>query len=95
MRARPRETLHQYARFHADPRDPDVLLELVGLAGVATTRYRRLSGGERQRLGLALALVGTPEVVVLDEPTAGIDPQGRAATRRIVADLRDRAWRSC
>jgi len=88
MRARPRETLRQYARFHADPRDPDALLELVGLGGVATTRYRRLSGGERQRLGLALALVGRPEVVLLDEPTAGMDPEGRAATRRIVADLR-------
>ena len=89
MRARPRETLHQYARFHADPRDPDALLELVGLTGVARTRYRRLSGGERQRLGLALALVGKPDVVVLDEPTAGMDPEGRAATRRIVGDLRD------
>ena len=88
MRARPRETLRQYAAFHADPRDPDELLDLVGLRGVATTRYRRLSGGERQRLGLALALVGRPEVVVLDEPTAGMDPEGRAATRRIVTDLR-------
>jgi ABC-2 type transport system ATP-binding protein len=88
MRARPRETLRHYAAFHADPRDPDELLDLVGLRGVATTRYRRLSGGERQRLGLALALVGRPEVVVLDEPTAGMDPEGRAATRRIVTDLR-------
>ena len=89
MRARPRETLHQYASFHADPRDPDALLALVGLEDVADTRYRRLSGGERQRLGLGLALVGRPEVVILDEPTAGMDPEGRAATRRIVTDLRD------
>ena len=88
-RAQPRETLVQYGRFHADPRDPDELLELVGLRGVARTRYRRLSGGERQRLGLALALVGRPEVVILDEPTAGMDPEGRAATRAIVAALRD------
>jgi ABC-2 type transport system ATP-binding protein len=89
MRARPLESLRQYARFHADPRDPDELLDLVGLRSVATTRYRRLSGGERQRLGLALALVGRPEVAILDEPTAGMDPEGRAVTRRIVAGLRD------
>src|SRR5258707_2457693 len=71
-RAQPRETLVQYGRFHADPRDPDELLELVGLRAVARTRFRQLSGGERQRLGLALALVGRPEVVILDEPTAGM-----------------------
>jgi ABC-2 type transport system ATP-binding protein len=88
-RAQPRETLVQYGRFHGDPRDPDELLDLVGLRGVARTRFRRLSGGERQRLGLALALVGRPEVVILDEPTAGMDPEGRAATRAIVAGLRD------
>ncbi len=87
-RAQPRETLRQYGRFHADPRDADELLELVGLGGVARTRYRRLSGGERQRLGLAVALVGRPEVVILDEPTAGMDPEARATTRAIVADLR-------
>ena len=87
-RAQPRETLLQYGRFHADPRDADELLELVGLNSVARTRYRRLSGGERQRLGLALALVGRPEVVILDEPTAGMDPEARATTRAIVADLR-------
>ena len=83
-RARPRETLVQYGRFHADPRDADALLDLVGLRTVAGTRYRQLSGGERQRLGLALALVGRPEVLVLDEPTAGMDPEARAATRAIV-----------
>ncbi len=88
-RAHPRETLRQYGGFHVDPRDPDELLELVGLRAVAGTGYRRLSGGERQRLGLALALVGRPEVLILDEPTAGMDPEGRAATRQIVADLRD------
>jgi ABC-2 type transport system ATP-binding protein len=88
-RAQPRETLRQYGRFHADPRDADELLDLVGLNAVAATRYRRLSGGERQRLALALALVGRPEVLILDEPTAGMDPEARAATRAIVADLRD------
>ncbi len=88
-RARPRETLVQYGRFHADPRDADELLDLVGLRSVARTRYRLLSGGERQRLGLALALVGRPEVLVLDEPTAGMDPEARATTRAIVAAERE------
>jgi ABC-2 type transport system ATP-binding protein len=88
-RAQPLETLRQYGRFHADPRDADELIDLVGLRAVAHTRYRRLSGGERQRLGLALALVGRPEVLILDEPTAGMDPEARVATRAIVRDLRD------
>jgi len=88
-RAQPRETLRQYGSFHAEPRDADELLGLVGLTDVARTRYRRLSGGERQRLGLALALVGRPEVVILDEPTAGMDPEARATTRAIVSDLRN------
>jgi ABC-2 type transport system ATP-binding protein len=89
-RARARETLVQYGRFHADPRAADELIDLVGLAPVASTPYRRLSGGERQRLSLALALVGRPEVLVLDEPTAGMDPEARAVTRALVADERRR-----
>jgi ABC-2 type transport system ATP-binding protein len=88
-RARPRETIVQYGRFHEEARDADELLDLVGLTSVAQTRYRLLSGGERQRLGLALALVGRPEVLVLDEPTAGMDPEARAATRAIVLGERE------
>lgn len=88
IRARPLETIRQYAAFHADPQDPDAMLGLVGLRSVAQTPYRRLSGGERQRLALAVALVGRPEVAVLDEPTAGMDPEARAATRDVVHDLR-------
>jgi ABC-2 type transport system ATP-binding protein len=87
-RAEPRETLIQYGRFHNDPRDADELLDLVGLRAAAQTRYRRLSGGERQRLGLAVALVGRPDVLLLDEPTAGLDPEARATTRAIVAEVR-------
>jgi ABC-2 type transport system ATP-binding protein len=87
-RTTPREALHLYARLFRDPEDPDRLLELVDLGRAATTRYRRLSGGEKQRLGLALALVGRPELLVLDEPTAGMDPAAKQATRNGIAALR-------
>jgi len=86
--ARPRELLHLYSRFFAAPRDPDELLETVGLEAAANTRWRRLSGGERQRLSLALALVGRPELVLLDEPTAGMDPAAKASTRDLIGGLR-------
>jgi ABC-2 type transport system ATP-binding protein len=88
LRARPRETIVQYARFHDDPRDPDELLDVLSLRTVASTPFRRLSGGERQRLGLALALVGRPEVLILDEPTAGMDPEARAVVRALIAEQR-------
>jgi len=85
-----REVVTLYGRFHADPRDTDELLTEVGLIGeVARTRYRRLSGGERQRVGLAVALVGRPDLVILDEPTAGMDVEARAATRAMLGRLRD------
>ena len=87
-RTTPREALRLYARFYRDPEDPDRLLELVDLERVAGTRYRRLSGGEKQRLGLALALIGRPELLVLDEPTAGMDPAAKQATRERIAAIR-------
>jgi ABC-2 type transport system ATP-binding protein len=87
-RSRPLETLREFAGYHAGARDPDELVDLLGLRAVADTPYRRLSGGERQRLSLAVALAGRPEVLVLDEPTAGLDPEARVAVRGIVADAR-------
>ena len=87
-RSTPREVLRLYAKFYRDPENPDDLLEAVDLARAATTRYRRLSGGEKQRLSLALALLGRPELLVLDEPTAGMDPAAKQATRERIAGLR-------
>ena len=84
----PREALHLFARYYAAPADPDGLLHLVGLGDAAHTRYRRLSGGQKQRLALALALVGRPELLFLDEPSAGMDPQARAATWDLIRQLK-------
>jgi len=82
------EMLRLAASYSADPLDPDWLLETVGLAGHEKSNYRRLSGGQQQRLSLALALVGRPELVFLDEPTAGLDAQSRLAVWDLVAALR-------
>ncbi len=87
---RPLEALRLFASFFADPEPPEALLRKVGLDAVAGTRFRRLSGGEKQRLQLALALVGRPELVFLDEPTAAMDPQARRDTWRLIRELKGR-----
>lgn len=84
----PRRAVRLFASYYESARDPDELIELCGLEAVQNTAYKRLSGGEQQRLALALALVGRPRVVFLDEPTAGVDPAGRIAVREVVAGLR-------
>jgi ABC-2 type transport system ATP-binding protein len=87
---RPLEALRLFASYYDDPDDPDRLLDLVGLREAEHTLVRRMSGGQQQRLSLALALVGRPALVFLDEPTAGMDPHARATTWALIRELRDR-----
>ncbi|QKW05836.1 ABC transporter ATP-binding protein [Streptomyces sp. NA04227] len=86
--ARAEEMLRHISKLHAHPLDVDALIERLGLGSCGRTSYRRLSGGQQQRLALAMAVVGRPELVFLDEPTAGLDPQARHATWDLVRDLR-------
>jgi ABC-2 type transport system ATP-binding protein len=83
-----RECLAMYAGFYRAPRDIDETIALVGLTGKAGALGTRLSGGQRRRLDFALALIGDPELIFLDEPTTGFDPSARRAAWEVVAGLR-------
>ncbi|HEU5449263.1 MAG TPA: ABC transporter ATP-binding protein [Acidimicrobiia bacterium] len=87
---RPLEALRLFAAYYEHHESPDALLDLVGLRPMAGKLVRRLSGGQKQRLSLALALIGRPEVVFLDEPTAGMDPHARLTTWEVITGLKER-----
>jgi ABC-2 type transport system ATP-binding protein len=83
------EALELFASFYDTPDDPERLMELLGLTEKRHTRFANLSGGQRQRLSIALALIGRPEVAILDELTTGLDPQARRETWRLIEGIRD------
>lgn len=90
LRITVREAVEEYACFYDDPADPDELLRDLGLADKADSQFRALSGGQKQRLSIALALVGNPEIAILDELTTGLDPQARRDTWDVVERVRRR-----
>lgn len=87
--ARPIALLQHLASLYAKPRRVDELVERLGIGAFGGTTIRRLSGGQRQRVALGAALVGAPDVVILDEPTAGLDPHARLDTWDLVREVAD------
>jgi ABC-2 type transport system ATP-binding protein len=84
----PREALAHWAGFYPRPREVEEVLELAGLTECAEMRSRKLSGGQLRRLDFALALIGDPELMFLDEPTTGFDPEARRAAWETIRSLR-------
>ena len=84
------EALDLYSSFYRKPADWRALVEMLGLTDKTTTRFGKLSGGQQQRLSIALSLVGSPQVAVLDELTTGLDPAARHETWELIEGVRDR-----
>jgi ABC-2 type transport system ATP-binding protein len=84
-----REAVAQYAGYYSAPRNVDETVELVGLSGKADARTSKLSGGQQRRLDVALALIGDPDLLFLDEPTTGFDPTARRRAWEVIGSLRE------
>jgi ABC-2 type transport system ATP-binding protein len=82
------EVVRHFAGYFPNPRDPDEVIELVGLSGQRRVRDAKLSGGQRRRLDVALGILGRPEVLFLDEPTTGFDPEARRRFWELIRALR-------
>jgi ABC-2 type transport system ATP-binding protein len=85
----PREALAHFAGFYPHPRDVEEVIDITGLREKADARVRTLSGGQKRRLDLALALIGDPELIFLDEPTTGFDPAARRNAWQVVRSLQE------
>ncbi len=82
------ETIHHFSHYYTKPKDPDSVIELVGLTDKKDARIRTLSGGQRRRLDVALGIIGSPEILFLDEPTTGFDPEARRAFWELIRALK-------
>jgi ABC-2 type transport system ATP-binding protein len=82
------ETVHHFSHYYTSPKDPDSVIELVGLTDKRDARIRTLSGGQRRRLDVALGIIGSPEILFLDEPTTGFDPEARRAFWELIRTLK-------
>ena len=89
-RLRVGEAVRLFASFYPDPLDPNQLLESLGIKQFENSSFKNLSGGQKQRLSIALALVGTPRLAILDELTTGLDPEARREIWSLIEHMRDR-----
>jgi ABC-2 type transport system ATP-binding protein len=89
-RIKVREAVKLFASFYPNPLDPDQLLESLGIKQLAYSSFKNLSGGQKQRVSIALALVGSPKLAILDELTTGLDPEARREIWSLIESMRDR-----
>ena len=82
------ETVHHFSHYYTNAKDPDSVIEVVGLTEKRDAKIRTLSGGQRRRLDVALGIIGTPEILFLDEPTTGFDPEARRAFWELIRALK-------